>query len=53
MKDCNKLYIGFREYVNKDKLKDYDNEFFDKGGFTYKTMIPFILKSKIKVIFFF
>ena len=44
MKDCNKLYMGFREYVNKEKLQEYDNEFFDKGGFTYKTMIPFILK---------
>ena len=44
MKKCDKLYIGFRKFVEKKKLKDYDNEFFEKKTRTYKFMIPFIYK---------
>jgi hypothetical protein len=42
MKKCDKLYIGFRKFVKKKKLTDYDNEFFEKKTRTYKFMIPFI-----------
>jgi hypothetical protein len=44
MKKCDKLYIGFRKFVKKKKLTDYDNEFFEKKTRTYKFMIPFIHK---------
>ena len=47
MGDCDKLYIGFREFVDNDRLKDYDTEFFDKKKHTYKFMIPFIYKYVI------
>ena len=26
MGDADKFYIGFRDFVDKEKLKDYDNE---------------------------
>ena len=57
MGNCDKLYIGFREFVDNDRLKDYDAEFFDKKKHTYKFMIPFIYKYvalddfKKKIIF--
>ena len=57
MGNCDKLYIGFREFVDKDRLKDYDTDFFDKKRHTYKFMIPFIYKYvhlddlKKKIIF--
>ena len=44
MKKCDKLYIGFRKFVPKDKLINFDNEYFKKKTRTYKFMIPFILK---------
>ena len=44
MKKCDKLYIGFRKFVQQNKLKDYDNEFFEKKSRTYKFIIPFIHK---------
>jgi len=44
MKKCDKLYIGFRKFVKKKKLIDYDNEFFAKKTRTYKFMIPYIYK---------
>ena len=44
MKDCDKLYLGFRKFIQKEKLRDYDNEFFEKKRHTYKFMIPFIYK---------
>ena len=30
MKDSDKLYIGFRDFVVSEKLKDYDNEYFSR-----------------------
>jgi len=30
MKKCDKLYMGFRKFVQQNKLTDYDNEFFKK-----------------------
>ena len=44
MKKCDKLYIGFRKFVKKKKLPDYDNEFFEKKTRTYKFMVPYIHK---------
>ena len=44
MKKCDKLYIGFRKFVQQNKLTDYDNEFFEKKSRTYKFMIPYIHK---------
>ena len=44
MKKCDKLYIGFRKFVKKKKLTDYDNEFFEKKTRTYKFMVPYIHK---------
>ena len=44
MKKCDKLYIGFRKFVKKKKLTDYDNEFFKKKTRTYKFMVPYIHK---------
>ena len=44
MKKCDKLYIGFRKFVKKKKLTDYDNEFFEKKTRTFKFMIPYIYK---------
>ena len=39
-----KLYMQFRDLVDKKKLKDYDNEYLSKNRCTYKFMIPFIHK---------
>ena len=44
MKKCDKLYMGFRKFVQQNKLTDYDNEFFEKKSRTYKFMIPYIHK---------
>ena len=44
MKKCDKLYIGFRKFVPKERLRDYDKEFFKKSTRTYKFMIPYIHK---------
>jgi len=44
MKDSDKLYIGFRDFVVLEKLKDYDNEYFSRKKPSYKFMIPFIYK---------
>ena len=44
MKDPDKLYIGFRDFVVSEKLKDYDNEYFSRKKPSYKFMIPFIYK---------
>ena len=44
MKKFDKLYMGFRKFVTKNKLTEYDNEYFKKKTRTYKFMIPFIHK---------
>ena len=36
MKDSDKLYIGFRDFVVSEKLKDYDNEYFSRKKPSYK-----------------
>jgi len=42
MKETAKLYLGFRKLIEKDKLKDFDNEFLKRKVHNYKFMIPFI-----------
>ena len=42
MGDADKFYIGFRDFVDKEKLKDYDNEYYSEKRHSYKSMIPFI-----------
>ena len=44
MKKYDLIYLGFRKFVKKKKLIDYDNEYFERKKHTYKFMIPFILK---------
>ncbi len=44
MGDADLFYIGFRGFVDKEKLKDYDNEYYSKKRHSYKSMIPFINK---------
>lgn len=44
MKDSDKLYLGFRDFVVTENLKDYDNDYFSRKKPTYKFMIPFINK---------
>ena len=44
MGDADKFYIGFRDFVDKEKLKDYDNEYYSEKRHSYKSMIPFINK---------
>ena len=44
MKDSDKFYTGFRDFVDKEKLKEYDNEYFSRKRPTYRFMIPFIYK---------
>ena len=39
-----KLYMQFRDLVDKEKLNDYDNEYLSQNKHTYKFMIPFIYK---------
>ena len=36
------MQISFRDFVDKEKLKDYDNEYYGKKRHSYKSMIPFI-----------
>ena len=38
------MQISFRDFVDKEKLKDYDNEYYGKKRHSYKSMIPFINK---------
>tara|TARA_Y100000591_G_C21755645_1_gene657219 strand:- start:372 stop:599 length:228 start_codon:yes stop_codon:yes gene_type:complete len=42
--DSERLYIGFRNFVKKEKLDEYDNEYLSKTRPGYKFMIPFIYK---------
>ena len=44
MKDSDKLYLGFRDFVVTENLKDYDNDYFSRKKPSYKFMIPFINK---------
>ena len=44
MKDSDKLYIGFRDFVVSEKHKDYDNEYFSRKKHSYKFMLSFIYK---------
>ena len=39
-----RLYNELRKFVDKDKVQEYDNEFFAKKSHTYKSMINFIKK---------
>ena len=42
--DSTYLYMGFRDYVSKEDLESYDNEFMARKRHSYKFMIPFIFK---------
>ena len=42
--DSEKLYMGFRDFVDKEKLNKYDSEYFSKKRPGFKFMIPFIYK---------
>jgi hypothetical protein len=44
LKDSDKLYLGFRDFVVTENLKDYDNDYFSRKKPSYKFMIPFINK---------
>lgn len=37
-----RLYNELRKFVDKDKVQEYDNEFFAKKSHTYKSMFNFI-----------
>ena len=38
------FYEGFRKYVPKKKLADYDNEFFNRKSYNVKFVVQFIEK---------
>jgi hypothetical protein len=42
--DSEKRYMGFRDFVDKEKCNKYDNEYFSKKRPSFKFMIPFIHK---------
>ena len=44
MKESDRLYTGFREFVPKDKYKEYDNEYLSRKTHTKKFMVSFINK---------
>jgi len=44
MKDTNKLYTGFRDFVVSEKIKDCDNKYFSRKKPSYKFIIPFVYK---------
>lgn len=44
MTTAEKLYVRFRNYVNKSQLNEYDNEFMSKKRHSHQFMIPFIYK---------
>ena len=39
-----RLYNELRKFVDKDKVRDYDNDFFAKKSHSYKSMLNFIKK---------
>ena len=39
-----RLYNELRKFVDKEKVNEYDNEFFSKKTHSYKSMINFINK---------
>ncbi|WMI69359.1 hypothetical protein [Mangrovimonas sp. YM274] len=43
-KECIFLYEGFRAYVPKKKLADFDNEFLSKKSYSVKFMTELIIK---------
>jgi len=36
-----RLYNELRKFVDKDKVQEYDNEFFGQKSLTYKFLIPY------------
>ena len=44
LKESDRLYTGFREFVPKDKYKEYDNEYLSRKTHTKKFMVSFINK---------
>ena len=36
-----RLYNELRKFVDKDKVREYDNEFFGQKSLTYKFLIPY------------
>jgi hypothetical protein len=57
LKESDRLYNGFREFIPKDKYKEYDNEYLSRKTHTKKFMVSFInkyvdvkkLSKKIKI----
>lgn len=39
-----RLYNELRKFVDKDKVREYDNEFFSQKSLTYKFLIPYLNK---------
>lgn len=39
-----RLYNELRKFINKDRVQEYDNEFFAKKSHTYKSMLNLIKK---------
>ena len=44
MKESDRLYTGFREFIPKDKYKRYDNEYLSRKTHKKKFMVSFINK---------
>lgn len=44
MKESDRLYLGFREFVAEDDLKTYDNEYFSRKRHSTKFMVSLINK---------
>ena len=39
-----RLYDELRQFVDKEKVREYDNEFFGQKSLTYKFLIPYFNK---------
>ena len=44
MKESDRLFTGFREFIPKHKYKEYDNEYLSRKTHTKKFMVSFINK---------
>ena len=53
-----RLYNELRKFVDKDKVQEYDNEFFGQKSLTYKFLIPYfnrymnleLVKDKLQLL---
>ena len=44
MKEADRLYIGFRDFVDNERIKQYDEEFFSRKNHPIKFMVSYINK---------